>query len=69
MGERTADEKASFGKVKTSDVAPPPINETNIDWVTDQYAGETYKLLQDCAERGRDKFSREFSKLEAASDW
>jgi hypothetical protein len=27
------------------------------------------KLLEDTIERGRDRFIREFSKLEAANDW
>ena len=70
MGERTADEKATFGKIKPSaDDATRDLCESNIDWILEQYSDETYKLVSDCMERSRDKFAREFSKLEAASDW
>ena len=34
MGERTADERASFGKIKGEFL---DINETNIEWVIEQY--------------------------------
>lgn len=70
MGERTADEKATFGKIKTGDAGTPlELNESNIEWMIEQYADEHFRLLSDCVERSRDKFAREFSKLEAASDW
>jgi hypothetical protein len=66
MGERTADERASFGKIKGETTLD--INETNIEWVIEQYQDESFRLLSDCVERSRDKFAREFSKLEAAND-
>lgn len=69
MGERTADERATFGKVKTGECgAPLELNESNIDWLIEQYKDESFRLLSDCAERGRDKFAREFSKLEASGE-
>ena len=70
MGERTADEKASFGKIKTGENGSPlELNESNIDWLLEQYTDDHFRLLSDCVERSRDKFAREFSKLEAANDW
>ena len=58
MGERTADEKATFGKIKPSaDDATRDICESNIDWILEQYSDETYKLVSDCMERSRDKFA------------
>lgn len=36
MGERTADERATFGKVKTGEAgAPLELNESNTDWLID----------------------------------
>ena len=72
MGERTADEKASFGKVKTGNVEDgqplSELTENNIDYIMDQYRDESFKLLQDCVEKSRDKFAREYWKLEAANE-
>ena len=71
MGERTADEKASFGKIKSGgdNAVSFELTESNVDWLLEQYRDDTFKLLQDCVERSRDKFAREYSKLEATSDW
>ena len=37
MGERTAEEKASFGKVKVQDGVTNQLTESNIEWIIDQY--------------------------------
>ena len=69
MGERTADEKATFGKIKNQeDKNSFELNETKIDLIIDKYSGDTLKLLQDCVDRSQDKFTREFNKLDAAND-
>jgi hypothetical protein len=63
MGELTADERASFGKVKVEDGVTHHLSEANIDWLIDQYEQEPLKLFQDTVDRSRDKFSREYSKM------
>lgn len=35
MGERTADEKASFGKIKVEDGVQHHLTDYNIDWLID----------------------------------
>lgn len=43
MGERTANEKATFGKVKTGENGVPlELNESNIDWLIEQYKDESF---------------------------
>lgn len=69
MGELTADERASFGKVKVEEGVSQHLTEANIDWLIDQYESEPLKLLQDSVDRSRDKFSREYSKMQAAADY
>lgn len=69
MGELTADERASFGKVKVEEGVSQHLTEENIDWLIDQYESEPLKLLQDSVDRSRDKFSREYSKMQAAADY
>lgn len=64
MSERTADERSSFGKIKTEGLA---LTEEKIDWLVSQYESDSYSLLKDTLERSKDRFVREFSKLEAAS--
>jgi len=41
MGERTADEKISFGKIKLEDGVTHQLTESNIDWLIEQYENET----------------------------
>ena len=62
MGERTADECVSFGKVKMEN-GTPQLTESNIDWLLDQYEREALLLLQDTVNRSRDKIQREMSKM------
>jgi hypothetical protein len=62
MGERTADERSSFGKIKTEGVM---LAEDQIDWLLNQYGPDSYELLKDTVERSKDRFHREFCKLEA----
>ncbi len=43
MGERTANEKATFGKVKTDENMPQlDLNDNNIDWLVEQYKDESF---------------------------
>ncbi len=45
MGELTANERASFGKVKVEDGVTHHLSEANIDWLIDQYESEPLELF------------------------
>ena len=70
MGEPTADERVSFGKIKANGFEEGAIEltENNVEFVIEQYKDDSLKFLQDCVERSRDKFNREYHKLETTFD-
>ena len=63
MEEKTDLEKETFGKIKLEELGDP--NKDRISAITNFYIqqGDPKELLNQCVQKSREKFNREYSKL------
>ena len=69
MGERTQEERQTFGKIQLE--AGSSLAEDKIDWVIAHHldGGHYYELINDVLQRAQDRQVEQYSKLEAACEY
>ena len=69
MGERTQEEKQTFGKIYLD--AGQSLSEDKIDWIIQQHleSGHYYELINEVLQRAQDRQQQQYSKLEAACEY